>query len=278
MNIPFTKTEWTGNDFIIIDLFDGKNADIILTKERIQKMCDRNFWIWSDGILLVKNWQKEIFEYQMFNPDGSEAEMCGNGIRCYMKYIVQKWYLRESVTKVETKKWVLTLSLDWDFVRVDMGKPILKDSDIPVREWVRKVESHWREFEFIPVSMWNPHAVIFIDEILEDFDLIKYGSVIENNTQVFPKKVNVEFVNIISRCEIQMRVYERGAGETLACGTGACASVVAGILRWDLDTNSDITVHLRGWNLHISWWGNSDDSIIMSWPANIVFEWIYSIN
>ncbi|MDD3793733.1 MAG: diaminopimelate epimerase [Candidatus Gracilibacteria bacterium] len=275
--IPFTKSEGTGNDFIIIDFFDGRLKDIELTSTIIQKMCDRNFGIGSDGIVIIQNGINHRFAYRMYNPDGSEAEMCGNGIRCYMKYLLHKGYLREDKTFVETKKGVLHLSLVGDLVEVDMGKPILQDEIIPVVKGKRTVKSVDREFSFTPVSMGNPHSITFLDEELSNFDLNKYGKPIESNISIFPKKVNVEFVNVNSKNDITMRVFERGAGETLACGTGACASVVAGILDGYLDKDNKTTVHLKGGDLVISWAGGVDDSVIMRGPAEICFEGMYFI-
>ncbi|MDD5770110.1 MAG: diaminopimelate epimerase [Candidatus Gracilibacteria bacterium] len=279
--IPFVKSHGTGNDFIILDFFDGKLSDLDLTPELIQKMCDRNFGIGSDGILIVQNGVNNKFAYRMFNPDGSEAEMCGNGIRCYMKYLVYAGLLKDTKTFVETKKGVLHLSLVDDLVEVDMGKPILVDEIIPIAKGVRKVISSGSEFGFTPVSMGNPHAVIFLDNknvethcnvSLQEFDLNKYGKPIESNTDIFPKKVNVEFIKINSKTDIDMRVFERGAGETLACGTGACASVVAGVLNGYLTHGEKVTVHLKGGDLVISWAGGADDSVIMRGTAEIVFE------
>lgn len=270
--LHFTKSEWTWNDFVILDFFDWKLDWFELTAKIIRKICDRNFGIWSDWIVIVYNWVNHKFAYRMFNPDWSEAEMCGNWIRCYMKYLLYKWYLWENKTFVETKKWVLHLSLINGLVVVDMWKPILIDENIPVVKNVRKVISKDREFDFTPISMWNPHAIIFLQDDLYSFDLINYWKPIESNTTIFPNKMNVEFINVNSKNDINMRVFERWAWETLACWTWACASVVAWIINWYLDKSKQTTVHLKWGDLNISWAWWIDDSVIMSWPANIVFE------
>lgn len=276
-NIPFVKAQGTWNDFIIIDFFDWRLAGLELTPSLVQKMCDRNFWIWSDGIVIIDNWVNHKFAYRMFNPDGSEAEMCWNGIRCYMKYLKYSWLLEENSTYVETKKWVLHLSLVDNLVEVDMWKPILQDEIIPVLPWKREVFSVDKTFSFTPVSMWNPHSVIFLNEELKDFGLNKYWKPIESNTDIFPKKVNVEFIKVNSKNDIDMRVFERWAWETLACWTWACASVVAWVLNWFLDAWAKVKVHLKWWDLVISWAWWIDDSVIMRWPAEIVFEGKYFI-
>lgn len=276
--VHFVKSEWTWNDFIILDFFDWKLSDLDLTPGLIQKMCDRNFGIWSDWILIVQNWVNHKFAYRMFNPDWSEAEMCWNWIRCYMKYLIYAWLLKDTKTFVETKKWVLHLSLIDDLVEVDMWRPILIDENIPVIKWVRSVTSNDRSFTFTPISMWNPHAVIFLNEDLNSFDLNKYWKPIESNTSIFPKKMNVEFIKINSKTDIDMRVFERWAWETLACGTWACASVVAWVLNWYLEVWSKVIVHLKWWDLLISWPWWVDDSVIMRGPAKIVFDGEFIIN
>lgn len=275
--VPFVKAQWTWNDFIIIDFFDWKLSWLDLNQKLIREMCDRNYGIWSNWIITVNNWINHKFGYRMFNPDWSEAEMCWNWIRCYLKYLLYKWLLKENKTFVETKKWVLHLSLIDDLVEVDMWKPILNDEIIPVSKNIRNIESEDRKFIFTPVSIWNPHSVIFLENNLKDFDINKYWKPIESNTEIFPKKVNVEFVKVNSKNDISMRVFERWAWETLACWTWACASVVAWILNWYLDKDEKITVHLKWWDLLISWAWWVDDSVIMSGPARITAEWNFII-
>jgi len=274
--LKFTKMHWIGNDFIVINQKDLDKENIKLTKDLVQKMCDRNFGIWSDGIVIITEWEKTKFKYHMFNPDGTEAEMCGNGIRCYMKYLLDEKLTTSKNVDVETGAGILNLEIDEkNIVTVDMWKPMLEHKDFPQNKW--KIKSADREFEYMAVSMWNPHCVIYLDENIWDFDLNKYGAEIEKNTKFFPNKINVEFVRKISDTEIDFRVYERWAGETLACGTGACASVVAGIVSWKLAKNKEIKVNLKWWNLYITWSWNLEDSVIMKGEAESVFKWEYFI-
>lgn len=279
--LPFTKMHGTWNDFIIIRNTDLLTLNIKLTPDLISKICDRNFWIWSDGLLIVTKWETTEFKYIMYNPDGTQAEMCGNGIRCYMKYLVDNNLTSKKEIDVETWAWILHLSIDEDIITVDMWNPWrIKELIFESQKlWDRFfIKSEWSEFAFTPVSMGNPHAVIFLKrDKVRDFDIEKYGKNIERNTEIFPNKVNVEFINILTPSEIDMRVWERGAWETLACGTGACASVAAWILRWHLETNTFIKVNLIGWVLEVKWTGNKQNSVIMRGPAETVFSWEYLI-
>lgn len=272
--IVFSKMHWIWNDFIVIKSSDLEEKNIELTKSLVQKMCDRNFGIWSDGIVIITKGDSTEFKYHMYNPDWSEAEMCGNGIRCYMKYLLDEKLTSSKNVDVETGAGVLKLEIDDEnIVTVDMWKPQLTSHE----NINNKIESSGREFSFSEVSMWNPHCVIYLEENIWDFDLNKFGAPIESNTSIFPNKVNVEFIRKISETEIDFRVYERGAGETLACWTGACASVVAWINLWFLAKNTEIKVNLQGWNLFIKWSWNLRDSVIMKWEAKSVFEGEYII-
>jgi diaminopimelate epimerase len=274
--IKFTKMHWIWNDFIVINSSELKQKNIELTKDLVQKMCDRNFGIWSDWIVIITDWEKTKFKYHMYNPDWTEAEMCGNWIRCYMKYLLDEKLTDSKNVDVETGAWILNLDIDEkNIVTVDMWKPYLKHKDFPVNKWILISED--REFEYFAVSMWNPHCVIFLDENIWEFDLNKYWAPIEKNTKIFPNKVNVEFVRKVSETELDFRVYERWAGETLACWTWACASVVAWISKWLLEKNKFIKVNLQGWNLFIKWSGDKNDSVIMKWEAETVFEGEYFI-
>lgn len=279
--IAFTKMHWIWNDFIVLDQSDLDKNNILLNEDLVKKMCHRNFWIGSDGLLLVCKWEKTEFKYRMYNPDWSEAEMCWNGIRCYMKYLLDNSLTEKTNLDVETWVWILNLDIQWDEVTVDMWAPMLINelSFSHDKIWDKfKINSCDREFDFVPVSMWNPHCVCYIEDDLSNFDLNKYWKRIESNTEVFPKKVNVEFIKLKSETEINMRVYERGAWETLACWTWACASVVAGVSLWLLGKDEFITVNLAGWILKIKWSGIKWDSVIMKWEAKTSFTWEYIIN
>jgi diaminopimelate epimerase len=198
--------------------------------------------------------------------------MCGNGARCFLQYVRDRWLTSKHIVRVETMKWVIILRTDGKNITVDMWAPIMDDNFIPVKEWIREITIEGRKFEFTPINMGNPHAVIFLDELVQNFAVPKYGRPIEICIDIFPKKVNVEFINIISRLHIAMRTWERWAWETLACGTGACAAVVAGIMRGQLERNMSIRVSLTGGDLYISWSGRDGESVMMSGPATTVFE------
>ena len=283
----FVKMHWTWNDFIVIDENDLLSLNIFLTEELIQKMCSRNFWIWADWILLVWNWNKADFKYKMYNKDWTLAEMCWNWIRCYMKYLYERWLINTNNVLIETLVWVLNVEIDKEFVVVDMWKPW------KIKNLVYKTNKLWdrfpmkidkEEFIFIPISMWNPHAVIFCKDVsifwcsLEKLDVKKYWKKIENYVDIFPNKTNVEFVKVLSNQDILMRVWERWIWETLASWTWACASVVAWILSWKLEKNIYIKVKLPWWLLEVKWSWNLGDSVIMRWEAKKVYEWYYFID
>lgn len=274
--MKFTKMHGCGNDYIYINCFkenveDEKKAAIFLS--------DRHFGVGGDGIILIKKGTKADFEMVMYNADGSRGAMCGNGIRCVAKYVYDNKLTDSKSISIESMgavKYIDVKTEDDKVVsaRVDMGAPILDASRIPVNTKKEKVINEditlgGRDFKMTCVSMGNPHAVMFIDESPRDFDLNYYGALFESNTDVFPDRVNAEFARIIDRKNIEMRVYERGTGETLACGTGTCATVVAAILNGL--TDNDVTVHLLGGDLEISWSGNENDSVFMTGPATYVF-------
>lgn len=274
--MKFTKMHGCGNDYIYIDCFketveDEKKAAIILS--------DRHFGIGGDGIILIKKGTNADFEMVMYNADGTRGAMCGNGIRCVAKYVYDNKLTDKTSISIESMGAVKYIDLTVEngvavSARVDMGKPILESKLIPVtcdKEQAvnEKIIVGGREFNMTCVSMGNPHAVMFIDESPRDFDLNYYGALFECNTAVFPDRVNAEFAKVIDRKNIEMRVYERGSGETLACGTGTCATVVAAILNGLVD--HDVTVHLLGGDLQISWSGNVQDSVFMTGPATTVF-------
>ncbi len=274
--MKFTKMHGCGNDYIYIDLFkeiveDAEKAAIILS--------DRHFSVGGDGIILIKKGEKADFEMVMYNPDGSRGAMCGNGIRCVAKYVYDHGYTDKTSFTIESMGSVKYIDVTIEdgkvvLAKVDMGKPNLNAKDIPVNIDDERVISKQiiiadREFDMTCVSMGNPHAVMFIDEHPKDFDLNYYGALIQSNTDLFPDRVNAEFAKVIDRNNIEMRVYERGAGETLACGTGTCATVVAAILKGLVD--NDVTVHLLGGDLQIHWSGKEQDSVFMTGPAQYAF-------
>ena len=271
--IKFTKMQGLGNDYVYIDA----------TKENIENpsvlakyISDRHFGVGSDGLILICPSDKADFRMRMFNSDGSEAEMCGNGIRCVGKFVYDKKLTDKTLVTVETKAGIKTLKLNVkdekvDTVRVDMGTPILESEKIPVitDENIAqnlRLNALDKSFDFTCVSMGNPHAVTVVDNVT-DFDVKKYGSILEVN-EVFPNKTNVEFVEIKDSENIKMRVWERGTGETLACGTGACASAVACNL--NRLTKNNVNVELLGGNLNIEL--GEDNHVYMTGPAVTVFE------
>lgn len=273
--LQFTKMHGLGNDYVYMDAINQK---IEKRSELAKFVSDRHFGVGSDGLILICPSEKADFRMQMFNQDGSEAEMCGNGIRCVGKFVYDKGLTNKETITVETLAGIKTLVMTAkngkiETARVDMGKPILEPEKIPVisdENPVKnlKLNEGEKEFTFTCVSMGNPHAVTFIKEDVNKFDICKYGAKLEINN-VFPKKANIEFINVIDDKTLKMRVWERGAGETLACGTGACASVVAAILNGY--TKRDVTVHLLGGDLKIKW-DENDNHVYMTGPAATVFE------
>lgn len=272
----FTKMHGCGNDYIYIDCF---KENVENESELAIKLSDRHFGVGGDGIILIKKGNKADFEMVMYNADGSRGAMCGNGIRCVAKYVYDNGYTDKTSFSIESMGAVKYIDVTVEngevvLAKVDMGAPILKSADVPVNSDKDKVISEeitaaGRTFNMTCVSMGNPHAVMFIDESPKDFDLDFYGAKFECNTDVFPNRVNAEFAKVIDRNTIEMRVYERGTGETLACGTGTCATVVAAILNGY--TDNDVTVHLLGGDLQIQWSGKDEDSLFMTGPAAYVF-------
>ena len=273
--LQFTKMHGLGNDYVYMDAINQKIEN---RSELAKFVSDRHFGIGSDGLILICPSEKADFKMQMFNQDGSEAEMCGNGIRCVGKFVYDKGLTKKETITVETLAGIKTLVMTAkngkiETARVDMGEPILEPEKIPVisnENPVKnlKLEVENKYFTFTCVSMGNPHAVTFIKEDVNKFDICKYGAKLEVN-KAFPKKANIEFAQIIDRQNINMRVWERGAGETLACGTGACAVTVSAILNGY--TKRAITVHLLGGDLKIEW-NKNDNHVYMTGPATTVFE------
>ena len=277
MKLNFIKMHGAGNDYVYVD---GMKYQIPDESAAAKKLSDRHFSVGGDGLIIIKKGSVADYEMVMYNADGSRGAMCGNGIRCVAKYLFDEGYTNNekefTIESMGAIKHIKVNVIDGEAVsaRVDMGKPILKASDIPVNFNGEKcvnqpVTFADREFNMTCVSMGNPHAVMFIDEHPSEFDLNKYGSIAEQDTSLFPDRVNAEFAKVIDRNNIEMRVYERGAGETLACGTGACATAVSAILNGYC--NNKVTVHLLGGDLLIEWSGNENDSVIMTGPAEYAF-------
>lgn len=272
--IKFTKMHGIGNDYVYIDC---TKKEIKNPNQLARYVSNRNFGVGSDGLILICKSEKADFKMRMFNSDGSEAEMCGNGIRCVSKFVYDKNLTDKKILTIETLGGIKTLELQTkegkvETVKVDMGEPILNPKEIPViseEEPVKNLilEAEDRKFKFTCVSMGNPHAITFVENV-EKFDVEKYGKKLEIDP-AFPKKTNVEFIQIVDKEHIKMRVWERGAGETLACGTGASASVIACVLN-NL-TKRKATVELLGGNLEIEW-NEEDNHVYMTGPAVTVFE------
>lgn len=271
--IKFTKMHGAGNDYIYID---GSKYNIDNPGSFAKEISDRHFGIGSDGLVLILPSEICDFKMRMFNSDGSEAEMCGNASRCVGKYVYDKRLTDKNEITLETNAGIKRLSLFVSdgyvsSVKVDMGEPVLYGRLIPVSSDAEKVISvpldvNGKEINVTCVSMGNPHAVVFCDNITDE-DVLVTGKMIETHP-FFPKRTNVEFCRIDDRDNITMRVWERGAGETLACGTGACASLVAAVLNGL--TEREATVHLLGGDLKIKW--DEDNHIYMTGPAVTVFE------
>ncbi len=272
--MKFTKMHGCGNDYIYIN---GYLETIQDYNSLAKKMSNRNFGVGSDGMVVILPSDIADFQMRMFNSDGSEAEMCGNAIRCVGKYVYDNKMTDKDIISVETLAGIKVLSLFVENnkvikVKVDMGEPILEAKDIPVISDKNPVTNQLiqvlgKDYSFTCVSMGNPHAVCFVDNI-EDNMIYEIGPKVEKDV-IFPRKTNVEFARVISRNTIEMRVWERGAGETLACGTGACATLVAAVLNEKADRRA--TIHLLGGDLLIEW-DIKTNHVFMTGPAETVFE------
>lgn len=275
----FTKVHGLGNDFVMVNCFEEKNLPAY--PELAKAVCDRNFGVGADGLVLILPAEMPGADIKMriFNSDGSEPEMCGNAIRCFGKYVYEKGIVPKTTINVETLGGMRIPQLLLENgvvtgVKVDMGEPLLERALIPMegpegRAVNVPVKAGDREFAVTCVSMGNPHCITFVDEI-DDLEVREWGPKLETHT-IFPRKTNVEFVQVLSPTEVNMRVWERGAGVTLACGTGACGTVVAAVL--NNKTGRQVTVHLAGGDLIIEW--AEDNHVYMTGPATEVFEGEY---
>lgn len=273
--IKFTKMHGLGNDYVYIDCMNGQEIEDISTLA--QFVSNRHFGIGSDGLILICKSDVADFKMRMFNYDGSEAEMCGNGIRCVGKFVYDKGLTNKETITVETLAGIKKLKFNIkegkvQTVEVDMGEPILEAKNIPVISEELpvknlKIKIDDKEFIFTCVSMGNPHAITIVDDV-KNFDIEKYGPILEVDRH-FPKRANIEFIELVDKNNIKMRVWERGAGETLACGTGACASVVACNLNDYIENEAN--VELLGGTLNIKW-NKENNHIYMTGSATTVFE------
>jgi diaminopimelate epimerase len=274
----FTKMHGAGNDYVYVNCFDQPlPAD---APELARQMSHRHYGIGGDGLILIRPSEIADARMQMFNLDGSEAEMCGNGVRCVAKYVYDHGISRKPTLKIETGNGVLTLEVETtngkvDRVRVDMGEPILEAARIPTTLPGSPVINaelvvDGRPFQVTSVSMGNPHCIVFVEQATDDL-VLGIGPKIERH-EAFPAKVNVEFIEVISRTEVRQRTWERGSGETWACGTGASAVCVAGVLAGR--TERKILNHLLGGDLELEW-DEASNRVFMTGPATEVFsgEW-----
>ena len=277
--MKFTKMHGLGNDYVYVNCFEEK----IYNPQAVARfVSDRHFGIGSDGLIMINPSKTADFEMEMYNADGSRGEMCGNGIRCVAKYVYDYGLTDKTQISVETLGGIKYLDLTVEdgkvsLVKVDMGKPELEADLIPIiseREQVidEPIEVDGKEYHMTGVSMGNPHAVIYVDDV-KGLDLEKIGPKFENHER-FPKRINTEFVHCIDRQTVEMRVWERGSGETLACGTGACAVAVSSILNNLTDTR--VTVKLLGGDLQIEW-DREKDRVFMTGPATVVFDGVIDI-
>ncbi|MEV5024892.1 diaminopimelate epimerase [Paenibacillus sp. LPE1-1-1.1] len=271
----FTKMNGLGNDFVVIAGEQQLPAD---AAELAIRLCNRFFGVGADGLVYILPSEIADFRMRIINSDGSEAEQCGNAIRCVAKYVYDNGLTDKEEITIETlgagaQKVQLTVDNgEVSSVRVDMGEPILNGLQVPTTIDAERVIEHpievdGREFRFTAVSMGNPHCVIYVDDAV-NFDLNTWGPKLETHP-LFPRKINVEFVTVNSRSQTDMRVWERGAGPTLACGTGACATVVASVLNGATDRTA--TVSLKGGDLLIEW-NESDNHVYMTGPAAVSFR------
>ena len=277
MGIKITKMQGCGNDFVILDYEEFKKMNCTMS-DAAKKLCDRNFGIGADGLIIPNlNTEDTDIGWYFYNSDGTTAQMCGNGMRCFAKYVYEKGLVNKKEFTVKTLAGIISPKiLENGFVCVNMSKPILLSEKIPFipnNNLNYKISVKNRIFEGNAISMGNPHFVIFIRD---DEDLLKlakeYGPEIEVSAE-FPEKTNVEFIKIKSHKKIELCVWERGCGITLACGTGACASTVAGILNGYIENS--VEVQLLGGNVKVDWQGSTeapDADVFLSGPAEFVFE------
>lgn len=278
--MKFTKMHGCGNDYVYVNSMREQIASD-KKPEMVRKLSDRHFGIGADGVIFINQGKQAMFEMEMYNADGSRAQMCGNGIRCVAKYVYDYGLTDQTNITIESFGSVKYLELSVgadnkvDMVRVNMGAPILEASKVPVHSVKSRVIGEeisvlGTTYKMTCVSMGNPHAVVFLNEIedIRRFDLESVGPSFENH-DCFPERTNTEFVHVIDRQNVQMRVWERGTGETLACGTGCCATAVAGVLGGLTDTR--VNVHVLGGVIACEW-DQENNVVYMTGPAVTVFD------
>lgn len=271
MLVKFTKMHGLGNDFMVIDCI---SQHVHIRPEQVRKLSDRNFGVGFDQLLLVEPpGRPDVdFRYRIFNADGSEVEQCGNGARCFARFVIDHKLTQKSVIRVETANGIIELKLANDGgVVVNMGEPILLPESVPfiaeAQDNLYEVEHDGSVYQLSAISMGNPHGVLLVTDV-KDSPVESVGPALESHPR-FPERANIGFMEIVHRKFVRLRVFERGSGETLACGSGACAAVVAGILRGLLDAR--VEVKLPGGNLKIEWLGEGHP-VMMEGPATTVFE------
>ena len=270
----FTKMQGLGNDYVYVNCFEEKVAR---PSETAVRVSDRHFGIGADGLILIKHSEKADFEMEMYNADGSRGEMCGNGIRCVAKYVYDYGLTDQTHISIETLGGIKYLDLIVEegrvrLVKVDMGSPVLEAEQIPIiglgnRVLDEPIRVDDMEYRITGVSMGNPHGVVFLKDV-KNLEIEKIGPLFEHH-ECFPNRVNTEFAHVLDRQTAEMRVWERGSGETLACGTGACAVAVACVLNGY--TEEEVTVKLLGGELQIRW-DREKDRVYMTGPAEVVFD------
>lgn len=273
--MKFTKMQGAGNDYVYINCLEEQVPN---PAEVSKFVSDRHFGIGADGLILIKHSERADFEMAMYNADGSQGEMCGNAIRCVAKYVYDRGMTDKKQISIDTLAGIKYLELSLENgevsrVKVDMGAPCLAAAEVPVIADTEQVisapiEVAGKTYEMTAVSMGNPHCVVFLEEDVRELDLEAIGPAFENHPR-FPKRIKTEFVNVIDKSTLRMRVWERGSGETLACGTGSCATAVAAILNGK--TGAEVTVQLMGGELEIAWAGG-DAPVYMTGPAVTVFD------
>ena len=274
--MKFTKMQGIGNDYVYINCFEETVKDPSAVARFVS---DRHFGIGSDGLILIRPSQVADCEMDMYNLDGSQGAMCGNGIRCVAKYVFDHGIVNKTSISITTKSGIKYVDLTVkdgkaSLIRVNMGSPILQATQIPVVADTEQVidapiQVDGQEYHYTAVSMGNPHAIVYVEDT-DSLDLSKIGPSFENHVN-FPDRINTEFVQVLDEHTVKMRVWERGSGETLACGTGACAVAVASILNGHVSPDTPVTVKLLGGDLQI-FWNRSENLVYMTGPAVTVFD------